>query len=936
MPDTVELIERSDDLASVEGALEAAGAGEGSLTLVRGPAGIGKTALLGAASELARARGLTLLKATGTELEREFPFGVVRQLYGTAHRESALPPVEDAVSSVFAPAPADRGSDVSFQVLDGLYWLVADMAQETPLLLVLDDAQWSDEPSLRHLIYLCRRFEGLPVALLLAERSGDTVVTPALEDLRELAVRELNPAPLSEDGVAVLVERVLGRSPHGEFASACLHQTGGYPLYLDELLRVASEAGIEPDLESAAELEGIDADGLARHVWRRVESLGDEATAVVGVATVLGELAEPGRIAALAELPLADVAAAIEGLTARGVFEDDELPRFTHPVVRAAVEGRLAAGTLDGWHREAARLLDREGADIRMVAAHLMKCSPRGEAWAVERLREFADSVIDHGAPESAALALRRALAEGPPEAERFSVLCELAHAEDAVDRPAEALRLLNDALRFAPNDEARAEIAIARGQILALTGRYDEAKETLERALATLDDLDPSLVQRIDAELITYGLVSPDARRGAMGRVGSYEGRAPEGIDSMAAHTAMALAAFYNWRPASEVAALAEGALSVGEVGREELTTQAWLIAAWLLIFADGPDRGYAHAERALVAARREGHAAAIGAGQTTLACAAWRRGDIPEAVSRGRTGQAVGGETTRHKPLSSAILAIALLDAGELDAVDAVFTATSPDQWEATANGSFVLLYTRARLRLAQGRLAEVEADLEELRRRSNAFPNLRSPEDQGRILALTLAHRRGQADEARRLAGELIGWARGFGDAGYLGLALRTAAPVGDAKQELEMLREAVEVLEPSPFRLEHARALIALGAALRRRGERAAAREPLAQGLDIAYRCGAGGAVSEALEELRASGARPRRPVRDGPEALTPSEARIALLAAEGRTNREIAQELYVTLKTVEGTLGKAYAKLGISGRGARQVLPEALGPLHEGS
>ena len=147
---------------------------------------------------------------------------------------------------------------------------------------------------------------------------------------------------------------------------------------------------------------------------------------------------------------------------------------------------------------------------------------------------------------------------------------------------------------------------------------------------------------------------------------------------------------------------------------------------------------------------------------------------------------------------------------------------------------------------------------------------------------------------------------------------------------------MLRESVALLEPSSFRLMYARSLVELGAALRRRGERTAAREPLSQGLDLAYRCGAGAVVAQAMTELRASGARPRRAPLEGAEALTPSEARIARLAAAGRTNREIAQELYVSLKTIEGTLGRAYAKLDISGRGARQALPAALGELGGGA
>ena len=140
---------------------------------------------------------------------------------------------------------------------------------------------------------------------------------------------------------------------------------------------------------------------------------------------------------------------------------------------------------------------------------------------------------------------------------------------------------------------------------------------------------------------------------------------------------------------------------------------------------------------------------------------------------------------------------------------------------------------------------------------------------------------------------------------------------------ATRGLELLRESVAVLADSPALLERAHSLAELGAALRRAGQRAAAREPLAEALDLAARCGARPLAARAREELKATGARPRREWRTGVEALTPSELRVARLAAEGRTNREIAHELYVTLKTVEGHLARAYAKLGIDGRASSQ-------------
>ena len=178
-------------------------------------------------------------------------------------------------------------------------------------------------------------------------------------------------------------------------------------------------------------------------------------------------------------------------------------------------------------------------------------------------------------------------------------------------------------------------------------------------------------------------------------------------------------------------------------------------------------------------------------------------------------------------------------------------------------------------------------------------------------------------GQRDAARALALEELALARRFGAPRALGIALRTLGVIGD---ELDHLEEAVDVLAASPARLEHARALADLGVALRHRRRIVEAREPLRHALDLAIRCGAAPLAERARAELLIAGARPRRPQLSGVDALTTNERRVAALAAEGRSNREIAQALYVSHKTVEKHLTAAYRKLGV---GARQDLPGAL-------
>jgi DNA-binding CsgD family transcriptional regulator len=174
-------------------------------------------------------------------------------------------------------------------------------------------------------------------------------------------------------------------------------------------------------------------------------------------------------------------------------------------------------------------------------------------------------------------------------------------------------------------------------------------------------------------------------------------------------------------------------------------------------------------------------------------------------------------------------------------------------------------------------------------------------------------------GQADRARDLAGEALALARHADAPRAIGSALRASALIASNPERARLLSEAVAVLETSEARLEHAHALCELGTALRQERSSKAAREPLRIGLDLAVRCGATALAKHAHAELLAAGARPRRVTISGRDALTPAEARTGQLAADGLTNREIAQTLFVTTKTVETQLARAYQKLAIHSR-----------------
>jgi DNA-binding CsgD family transcriptional regulator len=262
--------------------------------------------------------------------------------------------------------------------------------------------------------------------------------------------------------------------------------------------------------------------------------------------------------------------------------------------------------------------------------------------------------------------------------------------------------------------------------------------------------------------------------------------------------------------------------------------------------------------------------------------------------------------------------------LERGDLAAARAALTMTT-----SAPPGSMdlpIALFARARLTLAEGRPDLALADAEAAGRILGTSFGIDHPGFVPWQRTAALAARAlGQPGRAQALAGQLLDLARWSGTARALGLALRTQAAVAD-EQRLSLLTEATEALQQSPSALERAHALVELGAARRRAGQRSAAQPPLREGLQLADRMGAVPLIQAARHELHATGARPRRAAHTGAAALTPTERRVAELAAEGLTNPEIAQALFVTSKTIQTHLASAYRKLGIT---SRRDLPATL-------
>ena len=339
------LLEREQELAQLDDLVAGARAAVPAVAVIEGPPGIGKSRLLLAARERARLSGFRTLAARGSDLERGFAYGVVRQLFEPAlsdgpARERWLTGPAAGAARVFDPAQLDHpAGDVGFAAQYGLSGLTANIAAEGPLLIEIDDLQWSDRASLRFLIYLLLRLEGLPVLIAATIRTGEPHVETRLLDevLHDPAATVLRPRGLSQDAVAALVRQRLGTTSEPAFTAACHEASGGNPLLLGEVLKTMHTERITPDSAHVGAVLHVGTRAVSRSVLLRLARLSPDAIAVAQAVAVLGEGADLPSTAVLSECSEERVAAATRTLAAAEILRSESPLGFVHPLVREAV-----------------------------------------------------------------------------------------------------------------------------------------------------------------------------------------------------------------------------------------------------------------------------------------------------------------------------------------------------------------------------------------------------------------------------------------------------------------------------------------------------------------------------------------------------------------------------------------------------------------------
>lgn len=937
----MDLLERGDELSVLDDVLARAKGGDGRVALLTGPPGIGKTALLAAVRQRA-GPGMRALTAVGGQLDRDLPFGVVRQLLeSTVHAstgdDDVLSGAADLAAPVFALGKEHRAIAALGDVVHGLYWLCSNLAEKLPLLLAIDDVHWADEASLRFLSHLARRIEGLPILVLAAGRTGPVLDDVIMRVFGGVEVVAVQIAPLTPLAVSKLVRRRLGADADDAFCTACAVASGGNPFLLTEAIDTLNSDDVRPLASEVARVERLRPQTITRAVLSRVARLGPEAVRFVRALAILGAHCQPRQHREFADLSPEAMMTIVDALARDSILATGHPADFVHPLVREAVYGDMSATRRAAEHKRAAHLLEASGANVEQVATQLLATDPESDEWVVAMLRRGAAAALARGAPESAVTLLTRAREEPPPLEELASLDAELARGLAMAGRLTEATRLFREAIDHTEDQFAKLVLALELVVALHRSGRSQEAVQAvhLARGFVAWDDPDlPAPLQAVLAAADFVAMEPPSVWTARLDRVTARNDSTGALDRTVLAIQALGAAAMGD-RPASEVERLARRA-ATGAVPRQDSGTLVVMagsalaisgrMAEALVLFDAGIDNARALGNRsefrylAVVRSR-----VARLAGQLVEA----------EADARGALNEVTGEPRTLNTTLAAAVLIDALVERGAIIDAAGIMAAFELDrQPPGNAMIDHFVPMARGALRLAEHKPAEALQDFLECGQLLTAHGYTNPGFADWRAGAVAAHVALGEVTAAAALATENLERARAFEAPGAIALALRMAARAATTEARLRYLAEAANLLANAPAMLERAHVLVEYGAELCRVGNKTAARTPLRHGLDIAAQFDAQPLVVTAQRELRLIGLRPRRPATTGPDSLTASELRVASLAAEGATNRQIAQTLFVTTRTVEVHLTNAYRKLAIQNRDQLGTALTKPRPMHD--
>jgi len=660
------LLERDWELAAIERGLGTAQAGAGAIVFIEGEPGSGKSLLLSAGADAATRTGMRVLNARAAELERDFPFGLAIQLFeplwlsADVERRTSLArgPARRAVA-LFDGSIADAAAEESshYAIIHGLFSMLrqlagpatdeADGSEQGALALLIDDAHWSDVPSLRFLAYLAERIGQLPIAIVLTTQQGDAGAEPkALASLRRAAQGSvLRTGPLSVAAVTTIVQRQFPDAD-AAFCEACARISGGNPFLLLEVVGKLREEERSPEVASTEGLADILPGKVTAGMAARLDAMPGPARALACAVAVLGSTSLR-QGAAVAEIDAVEAARAADVLAGAGLLHPGVPLSFVHPLLREAVIATLSPLERSHLHGRAARELANEGVGAERIAAHLLEAPPVHDQSTIGTLREAAAEAMEAG-------------------------------------RSDEAAALLEHALGQQPSEELKASLALARSDVLLAEGHHAEAAELLHGELAGSSVQDEDLAGELDAAYVSAASLVPQAHRASQPVRERMLARLPA-APSQRQRRALARSLVYEsllGMPRTELRRLAELAWADGRLLSDhaagELT--GTLLCASLL-FVD-------ELERVVEIS------GALPPGTGVRSCRAWA------LANRGALAEVAAEETVA--------LALCHLERGELEQADGVLDRVAP-ALAPEPIGTALVLELRARLRLAQHRPEE-----------------------------------------------------------------------------------------------------------------------------------------------------------------------------------------------------------------------------------